>query len=167
MSTLALYAIVDELAELDALLAESGGELTEDTEALLDRLEGDLSSKIERICQYRQNALRTAEAYKAEADRCAARARTLGRTADSLRDYLHAQLCRAGRDKLEAGVFRLRVQRNSQPSVHVTVDPAALPEQFRRVTIAADLRALLDASKRGEPLPAGVLIETSTHLRIG
>lgn len=165
-ATLRLYDIVDQLAEIEAQLEENGGELTPEIETRLDSLEADFEAKVERICGWRANLVATAKAYQEEADRLAARAKTLARTADGLRRYLQVQLERAGRTKLEAGTWRLAIQPNSQPSVIVTVEPDRLPECFRRVTVDVDRRSLLDAVKAGGNLPAGVVVTRGHHLRI-
>lgn len=166
-ATIPLYQIVDELTEIEAILEERGGELDDEIEARLDAIEADFERKCERLCGWRANLAASAKAYQEEADRLASRAKTLTRSADSVKRYLFAQLERSGRQKLEAGTWRLSVQRNSQPSVTVSVDPAALPERFRRITVEADRRALLNAWKDGTgPIPEGVVIEVGHHLRI-
>lgn len=165
-ATIPLYSIIDELAEIEAVLEERGGDLDDEIEARLDAIESDFEAKIERLCGWRANLLGTAKAYQDEADRMSKRARTLTRTADSLKRYLHAQLYRAGRTKLEAGTWRLRVQSNSQPSVIVSVAPETLPEEYTVVRVDANRRALLDAAERGETLPAGVVVTRGSHLRI-
>lgn len=170
MSTvLKLYDIVDALTDIEAILEERGGELDDEIEARLDAIESDLSTKVERVCQWRSNIVASAKAYQDEADRLSKRAKTLTRTADSLKRYLHAELERCGRQKLEAGTWRLRIHRNSQPSVRLKVSPAELPEAYRRVSIDADRAALLKAWNEGTPgdeIEQYIAVQVGNHLRI-
>lgn len=170
MSTvLKLYDIVDDLLAIEEQLEERGGELDDEIEARLDAIESDLEGKVERICGWRANLVATAKAYQEEADRLSARAKTLTRTADGLKRYLHVQLERSGRQKLEVGNWRLRVQKNSQPTVQLKVSPEALPEAYRRVRVDADRAALLKAWNEGTPgdeIDQYIQVQIGNHLRI-
>lgn len=169
---LKLYQIVDELIELEGELMERDGVLDDELERRLDAMEGAFEEKVERICAFRQNLLRSAEAHEAEVERLKNRARTLKNSAESLRGYVFRQLVDAGRQKLQAGTWRLRIQRN--PATVRPIDPNAIPEQYQRIRVEFDARkALADLKDAGyvPDLPGkaevdGMVISRSAHLRI-
>ena len=87
-----IYEIADDLRALHDLLAESGGEVTPETEAAFAAFEAEMlantSEKLDRYCSLIAELDATAAARKAEAKRLADLARTDERTADSLRERL-------------------------------------------------------------------------------
>lgn len=87
-----LLDITDEAAALDALLAEAGGEITPETEAIIDgwfaEVETNLYGKVDNYCRLISEIEARAEIRKAEAKRMADRARVDENAADALRERL-------------------------------------------------------------------------------
>lgn len=161
-----LYELPAAIREIEAEIIEADGELTPEVEARLEALEGEFRGKAEHIALLSREAKAEAAAVKLEEDRLAARRRAAENRERRLKDYLHACMTAAGLDHIESERCKLRVQRNGQPSVRVDVAPDALPEMFRRVVVDADRAALLAAWKESGEVPAGVVVEFGTHLRI-
>ena len=168
MQPLPLHEIDAELEALEASILEAEGEITDAQDAhlhvLLDAREDKARACVALI---RRNAA-TADAYRAEADRLAARARAHAATAERVKAILLASMLTRGEDTHETPLGRVRVQRASTRPVLLLVDPDDLPERFRRVAVAADKRALTDALKEGdeEALRCAEWGEPSPFLRI-
>lgn len=160
-----LYELPTEWAALEAEIEEAGGELSPELLERLDAFEADLSRKAEAVCRVILNHDAEAAALQEESRRFAERARVARNTADRLKEYLKRTMEAVGQTKLDAGLFKVAVQRNGQPSVIVD-DPTTLPIEFQRLRIEPDRQALLDALKAGATLPAEVLVLHGTHLRI-
>lgn len=162
-----LYAIADAMQAILDTIDESG-EIAPEAQAQLDALEGDLAAKAEAIARVVRNLVASEAARKVEAARLALAADADRRRADWLKRYLMDQLQRLGLTRIDAGVFRVRVQRNSQPAVSCAVPLDKLPPDLvrRKETLDLDREAILAAVREGLPLPEGVRVETGTHLRI-
>lgn len=162
---LKLYEIATAFELIDAALEASGGEWTEDIAAQMEGLEGALEWKAENICRLIQQHTRTSEAFKAERERLQAHEDSHRRSASNLKAYLFSQLERIGREKLDAGVFKVRVQKNSRPSIEWTGEPRLIPEPFRRTLHEVDGTAAYDAYRAGG-LPEGFAVRLGKHLRV-
>lgn len=161
-----LWEITDELETVGGLIAENGGELTPEIEARLDALEGAYEAKVERIALAVQQYLANAGAAKVEEERLAAIRRSHERSADGLKRYLLASMRRSGNLKVETPRARVRVQKNGQPSITWTGEPDAIPEHYRRVTVAPDLSRVRDDIKAGLEPPEGFVVDIGYHVRI-
>lgn len=160
-----LYEICNEMRAISDAIAD-GDDVPADLEARLDAVNLDLANKVEAICKVRAELRRDADKFNAESDRLGAIARRLSSSADRLRDYLAAQLRSVGARKLDAGLFRVRFQKNSSPTIrfHGNLDdlPADMVETWREFNIKAAAQIV----KAGGELPAGVVVERGEHLRI-
>jgi uncharacterized protein YukJ len=118
-----LYEIAQDVQALDDLiestLFDEAGTPREPTDeesaiimAMICENEDAFKAKAENICKYRANLLAQADAYKKEEERLAKRRKTQERKAERLRIYLDIAMDIIKTDKLEAGVFRLRRQKN-------------------------------------------------------
>ena len=181
MSTpmLKLHEYVDELQQILEWIAEhekeivaAGGELPPELVDLLERVEGDLTEKVRRIALVILNLTASARAALAETDRIAAMARSYDRQAESLKRYLMFQMERAGTTRVETPTVKVRIQKNTRPSIRCST--AEIPEQFRRVRVEFDGAAAYDALKAAKCLPeepgrievSGLVVELGRHLRV-
>jgi hypothetical protein len=161
-----LYLIDNELFAI--LAGSESGELTDEQSARLDELSMARNDKIDAILRYRRVCETRAIGLQAEIDRLQAAKRREDESSEWLKKYVYESMLRNGEKAFATTLFKGRIQRNSQPSVTLTVDPKELPEKFQRVKtiIKADKTALAQAAKDGEQLPRGVSVETGSHLRI-
>lgn len=178
MSAIALYEIANARDILDNWLAESEGELTPELETLLAELDGKADDKIEKVALYIRERLAHAAAVKEEVARLAAIQKREERAADSLKRYLHDQMIRMGKDKVNGLLCVVALQKNP-PSVvgEVPVETLGLWREtltdgfgrfvrFVPATYALDRKAILDAHKAGDAIPADLTITQSLSLRI-
>lgn len=168
MSTLTLYERTADLATVHDWLVESGGELTPEIAELLDKAEGAFDAKCERVALKIRELEALAKAVEVEADRLAARQKALANSAKSLKGYLLTQLQHADRPEVKGTLVTIRVQA-SPARARCLVDVSALPaELVRIIPESRDFNgsAALAAHKAGQPLPAGVEIVQSHHIRL-
>lgn len=192
---LKLYEAGAELEAAFELLAEAEGEMTPEIEELLNEAVGNFDEKAERVALAVREYQTTAAAEKAQADAIAqlavaphiARAKSAERSADSLKAYLLRELTKAGGEqgprKIEGKRVKIRVQKNSQPSVRVVgVELANVGDFFRRLFESAgegirglvtqrveyllDSKRAVELHKAGIDLPTEIVIETGSHVRI-
>ena len=169
MKHLTLFQLNDDIAALVDEIIDA--ELEGDTE-LVDALLGELASlydareaKHEAYVHVIKNAEATAEACYKEANAFYTRNKALKNLAVRLKDILMGDLKEHDAKSTTAGKFKIARQRNSQPSVIMSIEAEALPTEFQRITIEADKDALKDALNTGEEID-GVALETGEHIRI-
>ncbi|HSH44622.1 MAG TPA: siphovirus Gp157 family protein [Longimicrobiales bacterium] len=125
-----MQTVLDWLAEYEGEIRAAGGEIPPELDELMEQVEGDLTEKVKRVGLTIRNLKANAAAAKSEADRLAATARSYERQADGLSEYLHYQLQRVGRDRVETPLVKVRIQRASRPAIRPVGE---IPEAFRRV----------------------------------
>jgi hypothetical protein len=153
-----LYDINGELLELLAARPELDEEAFKDT---WESLQLERAEKIENVCAYIKEQQALAAACKGEADVLAERARVYANRAKSLTGYLQMQLDE--REKYESA--RHKLQWRSSTSVEVSCNPQLLPEQYQRLTVAADKTALKQALSAGERID-GCELKTKVNLGV-
>ena len=162
-----LYALDENLDQLEQILIESGGEITPDIEAAFSDLFDLRSEKIEGYLRIIRRCETGALAYDAELQRLQTAKRTLTRTADSLKARLRDSMIRRGETEHQTGIGRVKLQRSGSRPVVLLAPVEDLPEHFRRVKVDADLSALGHALKEGDPEATkyAELGEASQYLR--
>lgn len=154
--------IIDEIVD-----AEIAGD-TDEVDALyaeLDELYDARDKKHEGYVHVIKNSLNVAKGCKAEADFFAKRATALNNLAKRLKDTLLADLVAYGEKSSVAGKFKIARQKNSQPTVNVSIPAEDLPTEYQNVTIEPDKTALKDAIDAGADVD-GVEIVVGEHIRI-
>jgi len=141
-----LYAIADDLLAVDALLTESGGELTPEIEAALASLNEVLVGKVDAIASYIRDCAAKAAALREEADVLTAKRRTEENKVGRLKEYVRFHMDRLGETKLAGAIWTFALQANGgRPALTVLVAPEQLPALFRRLVVQADTDALRGA----------------------
>lgn len=160
------YRLSFEVRQLLDSIGE-GGELTPETEALLDQLSKDSTRMIEYLgLAIREHNL-SSTALRGEAQWLTQGARRHDNAGENLRKYLLKTLKTLGLEKVATDTQRISV---CQSPPKVEVDPElkldTLPEEFvvRTVSVASD--KVKTAAERGETLPEGLRIVRGEHVRI-
>lgn len=170
-----LATLQQEFAALDALLIETGGEVTPETEPILQAWFAELATNERekadgyafRIKDLRGRAL----ALKAMAAELTLKERTLTCEADWLLNRMAVHLEMSGRDRLAGAIYRFQFEAvgGRLPIVLETEDPEAFPADCRRVVVTVDreaVRASLEAAPDGASLLPAHLGERGRTLRI-
>jgi len=164
--------VLDWIAENEEQVIEAGGELPPELWELLDRIEGDFTEKVRRVALVILNLSASAKAAQAEAERLSRMGRSYQRQAESLKRYLLIQLERAGKARVETPSVKVRIQKNTRPSIRCV--SAEIPERFQRVTVELDTAAAYAALKAEGCLPEepglvqvdGLVVELGRHVRV-
>lgn len=131
----------------------------------LQNLDGQIDDKLENCCRVIKSMLALQASLDSEAKQLKERSQRLEKALDELKGYVKYNLEMIGATKRTAGVFRLTICQNSQPSVTV-LDLEEVPHKFDKpVERQVSLTAIRDAVKAGEDVP-GVDVVRGTHLRI-
>jgi hypothetical protein len=158
-----LYEITEELLEA---ANHEGEELTEDElHQRLNNLAMSFTSKAEGVTKLIKNIDAYASAADEEAKRLQAVRKSAQNRAQWLKRYLQENMQALGLTKLQAGVFRLGIQKN--PPRVVVDDPGQIPMEYAEeiTELRIDKAALKSALQEGQQIP-GAHIEQGESLRI-
>ncbi|MDY0291592.1 MAG: siphovirus Gp157 family protein [Desulfuromonadaceae bacterium] len=157
-----LYEITEELLE-----AATGGDELEEQELhqRLNALAMDFSEKSENIIKAVRNLEAFATGCGSEAERLTRQKRATENRVKWLKNYLRTNMAELGLKRLEAGTFKVAIQKN--PARVVIDDPGQIPMEYaEEVTeLRIDKSALKSALQEGQQIP-GVHIEQGESLRI-
>ena len=169
-----LLEITEDMAALDALLTENGGDISDPAvmdavDAWFTENESQLRAKVEGYAAFIQDQRILAEGAKQEAQRMADKAKRRTATADFLAGRLKGVMERLKINKIETPRFTVAVQGNGgvQPiDVHAPLD--ALPDWAKRkiVNIVPDKDAIRARLEAGETLEFAILQPRGTRLAI-
>lgn len=172
-----LYEIGAEMAALNELLAETGGEITDaEAEAAIDMWLAEnqtaLERKVDGYCALIANFEAGAEIAEAEEKYFKGLAQSRRNNARRLKERLKCFFESHGIKKLQTARFTPRVQANGGALPLIVPEawerePASAPEQFHKIVIALDKEAIREAVRNDDPGAAGCAIgERGTHLRV-
>lgn len=166
---ISLYEMTEGIAKIWQLV-ESDDEtpLDENTWALLDGMAAELldkllPAKIASYCGFIRSLEASIDAHKTEEERLYRRRSAMQTLTARLKRNMQAALEVAGVDKVDAGTFRVALQKGS-PSLEV--DQGKEPAEYMVPQPAKlDRRGLLEAVKSGRKFE-GVRLVQGRHLRI-
>lgn len=177
-TTVKLYEHAEARDILDELLAETEGEVTPEIETLLNEWQDATNEKVEKVALYIQEQAATVGALDAEIARLTARKNARKKAVEGLKGYLLANLTRMGIPKVNGLLVTVAVQKNP-PSVKGELDQQVLGAMYaspnhlwsrfvKRVpeSFTLDRKAVIEAAKADAPIPAGLVVEQSSSLRI-
>jgi hypothetical protein len=157
-----LYKITEELLE-----AATGGDDLEEQELhqRLNALAMDFTEKSENVIKAIRNLEAFATGCGSEAERLTRQKRATENRVKWLKNYLRENMTELGLKKLEAGTFKVAIQRN--PPRVVVDDPGQIPMEYAEeiTELRIDKSALKSALQEGQQIP-GVHIEQGESLRI-
>lgn len=104
------------------------------------------------------------DALKEEERRLAARRKRNETSTQWLKDNLEATMRMIGKTKFKTSLFSFGIQKNPA-SVEINCDIGSLPEEYKKITIAADKSKLKEALQNGIEIE-GVHLKQSESLRI-
>lgn len=157
--------------ELDAILEQTGGEVTAEVDALCDRLlclDMQTADKFDRYGHVITDMLLKASGYKERAKALASAAAVLENSAERMKACLKEFMERHEMDRVDGEWYRFRVQGNGGPKPLEIDDVAAesLPLVYQSRTITPDKEAIRRDLEKGDYLPFARLGERGSQLRI-
>lgn len=176
-----LYEIGGDLAALEALLEEVGGDVTDEQaeaaiEAWLEELHSDRDVKIDNYCGLIRNFEAMAEARKAEAKRMRDMATADENRAERLKSRLKEFFESRGLGKVATPRFTVAVQKNGgKAPLWIAPDyeesPELLPDHLQKITISPDRDKIREECHAlngvwDENVLVAEIRESGTHLRI-
>lgn len=156
---------------VDFVASENDGEIPAELLAELESAEHSLSDKLEACAALRENWLASAAARKDAANRYAALAKQDEKNAARLADWIALCMTTNGMDKATAGRYKLAIVGNGGAAPLLLdevykANPAQLPAEYQKVTIAPDNAAIKAALDAGVQLPFATIGERGKSLRI-
>lgn len=167
-----LYEITSDIQRrMDALQERlENGEIPppddDEVTALLGLIDGDLTDKVEAYRYVVLNLQAQENAYKDEIAKLNAGKKSVSNNIDRLKNAVLGAMTATGQKSFKFDTGFVRVQKNSQPSVVLDIDPRHLPPEFQKITIEADTTAIKAFIKNGGEIK-GVRLVDGEHLRIG
>lgn len=158
-----LHEIVEQYQEVEAELINSGGEITEEVQALLDSIDDNLENKAANYIRIIKNFEHMAQGLKEEVARLQARRKVHENAAERLKSALLYALKATGQRSIETSLGRVTAMRASTPKYVLTVDLFDVPEEFVRTKYELDMAAIREAIKDGMDLSDIVTEEERTE----
>ena len=133
--------------------------------AKLESLKIEFEAKLEGCACVIKNLRAESDALCAEIKRLQARKAAVDNNARGLREYVKFQLEAVKLRKLDAGIHKFRIQRNSFPSIKI-LDQSLIEKEYLKIEVNVDKKAIGENFKEtGEVLP-GTEITVESHLRV-
>lgn len=168
-----IYQICDDMAALDALLAETGGEITPEAEAAFDQFEAELAAnlrnKTDAYCALIAEIDARAASRKAEAKRLADRAKADERAADALRERLRFFWQQRALGKVETDRFTVSLAKlgGLQPlDIRCSIEDLPSWALKTETVVTVDKEAIRSRLDAGESLDFASLMERRTRISI-
>lgn len=157
-----LYNITEDQRLINAMLEETGGELTPEIEEAMLITEENFISKAEAYGATISEYDAQAEACAQEIKRLQAFKKTCENVSKRMKERISDAMMTFDKDKVTAGTFRFSFRK----SMAVVVENEELiPEEYFRTERTICRKELMDALKAGEVI-AGAMIETRQTLQM-
>jgi len=133
---------------------------------MLAELETNYKAKAESVLKYRANLMAFVEGCKEEEERLYKRRKAAENKATALMWLLEDSMRKTGEKKIEAGTFRISLQKN--PPYAFITNETLIPEDYLRIIPEKrepDKKLILEALKAGQEIP-GALLSQGESLRV-
>ena len=154
-----LYEIREEIEE--ALVMDD----EEFDPAVFNALKLKFEDKLEGCAGVIKNLNAESASLAAEIKNLQGRKNAVDNNVHGLKQYVKRQIERINAKKIDAGIHKFRIQRNSAPSVEV-LDQRQIDEDYLKVTVEVDKRAIANNFKDTGEEVEGTRISVGTHLRV-
>ena len=168
-----LLDITEDMAAIDELLAESGGEITPETEGTLDawfaELDTNLTGKVDNYCALITEIECRAAVRKAEADRLYDRAKIDENAAKALRERLRFVWELRSMGKLQTSRYTVSLAKNGgKAPLDVRVGAEELPAWAVKTetVVTVDKDAIRSRLEAGEELDFASLMQRGNRIAI-
>jgi gamma-glutamylcyclotransferase (GGCT)/AIG2-like uncharacterized protein YtfP len=164
-ASLSLVELSAQYSSVAAQLIAMGGELTPDTEAMLEATQTALCEKTDGYGIVLDELEAEAAFWKFQKDKCAAAQKAIEGVAESLKNRMRYVLSQREEQSLQGDVYRFFLARAADS---IDVDETVLPARFKvsKLVTSADREAIKAAIAAGEAIE-GVTVKPNTSLRSG
>lgn len=157
-----LYNITEDQRLINAMLEETGGELTPEIEEAMLITEENFISKAEAYGATISEYDAQAEACAQEIKRLQAFKKTCENVSKRMKERISDAMMTFDKDKVTAGTFRFSFRKSTAVVVE---NEELIPEEYFRTERTICRKELMDALKAGEII-AGAMIETRQTLQM-
>lgn len=157
-----LYNITEDQRLINAMLEETGGELTPEIEEAMMITEENFISKAEAYGATISEYDAQAEACAQEIKRLQAFKKTCENVSKRMKERISDAMMAFDKDKVTAGTFRFSFRKSTAVVVE---NEELIPEEYFRTERTICRKELMDALKAGEVI-AGAMIETRQTLQM-
>lgn len=157
-----LYNITEDQRLINAMLEETGGELTPEIEEAMMITEENFISKAEAYGATISEYDAQAEACAQEIKRLQAFKKTCENVSKRMKERISDAMMTFDMDKVTAGTFRFSFRKSTAVVVE---NEELIPEEYFRTERTICRKELMDALKAGEVI-AGTMIETRQTLQM-
>lgn len=157
-----LYNITEDQRLINAMLEETGGELTPEIEEAMLITEENFISKAEAYGATISEYDAQAEACAQEIKRLQAYKKTCENVSKRMKERISDAMMTFDKDKVTAGTFRFSFRKSTAVVVE---NEELIPEEYFRTERTICRKELMDALKAGEVI-AGAMIETRQTLQM-
>lgn len=157
-----LYNITEDQRLINAMLEETGGELTPEIEEAMLITEENFISKAEAYGATISEYDAQAEACAQEIKRLQAFKKTCENVSKRMKERISDAMMAFDKDKVTAGTFRFSFRKSTAVVVE---NEELIPEEYFRTERTICRKELMDALKAGEVI-AGAMIETRQTLQM-
>lgn len=168
-----LYDITEDMRALDGLLAEAGGDVSDDqVESAIDEwlaeLTGARDTKIDGYLCYIAERKARAVAKRGEVLRLEKSARVDENAVDRLRARLRQYMEALGEQQIRTSRHTVTLAKAGKPRLVIDVDPKDLPDSLRRVLVSfePDKRLIRQTLEEGNEVQGCRLEPGTSTLRI-
>lgn len=166
-----LYTLASQYEALEDLAnatLENDENVDEDTIEMfidtLDAIQDSMENKFENIGKFIKNLEGDVAKFKLEEKRLANRRKTMENKINGMKEYSKDMLIKINKDKMQAGIFRVRLQKNN-PSVEI-IDPKLIPAKYKiEQEPTIDKKGILAALKNEETVEGATFAPESKHIR--
>ena len=157
-----LYNITEDQRLINAMLEETGGELTPEIEEAMMITEENFISKAEAYGATISEYDAQAEACAQEIKRLQAFKKTCENVSKRMKERISDAMMTFDKDKVTAGTFRFSFRKSTAVVVE---NEELIPEEYFRTERTICRKELMDALKAGEVI-AGAMMETRQTLQM-
>lgn len=157
-----LYNITEDQRLINAMLEETGGELTPEIEEAMLITEENFISKAEAYGATISEYDAQAEVCAQEIKRLQAYKKTCENVSKRMKERISDAMMTFDKDKVTAGTFRFSFRKSTAVVVE---NEELIPEEYFRTERTICRKELMDALKAGEVI-AGAMIETRQTLQM-
>ena len=159
-----LYLIQNEYLQLADLLIESGGEITEETETLLQINKEELTVKASNFALLSREIEHKTEAIDSEIKRLTGLKKSYSNSADRIKERIKSAMELFGIEKIESDLVRLSFRKSESVEVE---DEELISDEYKNTkeVVTVDKVKLKAALKEGSII-LGAELKTNNNLQI-